>query len=54
MGLLPELLNRVEYAAPTEVLLATERPLTLIHARGTQSLEGSSATAMSTRRSAIS
>lgn len=40
MGLLPELLDRVESAAPTEVLLATERPLTLIHARGTQTLEG--------------
>ena len=40
MGLLSELLEQVAAREPSEVLIATERPLTLVHARGTESIGG--------------
>ncbi|MEZ4381401.1 MAG: hypothetical protein R3A79_08625 [Nannocystaceae bacterium] len=40
MGLLSDLLEQVASSEPSEVLIATERPLTLVHAEGTESIDG--------------
>ncbi len=40
MGLLSDLLEQVGSSEPSEVLIATERPLTLVHSKGTESIDG--------------
>lgn len=40
MGLLSDLLEQVASSEPSEVLIATERPLTLVHSQGTESIDG--------------
>jgi len=40
MGLLSDLLEQVASSEPSEVLIATERPLTLVHSEGTESIDG--------------
>ncbi len=40
MGLLSDLLEQVVSSEPSEVLIATERPLTLVHSKGTESIDG--------------
>ncbi len=40
MGLLSDILEQVASSEPSEVLIATERPLTLVHSEGTESIDG--------------
>ncbi len=40
MGLLSDILEQVASSEPSEVLIATERPLTLVHSQGTESIDG--------------
>lgn len=40
MGLLSDLLEQVVSSGPSEVLLATEQPFTLVHSKGTESIDG--------------